>query len=134
MKIAKIAAAAMTVLCAVSFVSSCHKVKEETWKGAPAKEAEFTVGLNTVEAEYAEVVVRHTGAKDVSWFGFVTQDVETPEQELINAQLSQLDVKSLHVGTSQTVAVRDTRFDKKPQGIEVVKVADIPALVKSLFR
>ena len=107
MKIAKIAAAAMTVLCAVSFVSSCHKVKEETKKVAPVKEAEFTVGLNTVEAEYAEVVVRHTGAKDVSWFGFVTQDVETPEQELINAQLSQLDVKSLHVGTSQTVAVRD---------------------------
>lgn len=27
-----------------------------------------------------------------------------------------------------------TRFDKKPQGIEVVKVADIPALVKALFR
>ena len=107
MKIAKIAAAAMTVLCAVSFVSSCNKVKEETKKVAPVKEAEFTVGLNTVEAEYAEVVVRHTGAKDVSWFGFVTQDVETPEQELINAQLSQLDVKALHVGTSQTVAVRD---------------------------
>ena len=27
-----------------------------------------------------------------------------------------------------------TRFDRKPSGIEVVKVADIPALVKSLFR
>ncbi len=27
-----------------------------------------------------------------------------------------------------------TRFDRKPEGIEVVKVADIPALVKSLFR
>ena len=27
-----------------------------------------------------------------------------------------------------------TRFDRKPQGIEVVKVADIPALVKALFR
>ena len=27
-----------------------------------------------------------------------------------------------------------TRFDKKPDGIEVVKVADIPALVKALFR
>ena len=27
-----------------------------------------------------------------------------------------------------------TRFDKKPEGIEVVKVADIPALVKALFK
>ena len=27
-----------------------------------------------------------------------------------------------------------TRFDKKPEGIEVVRVADIPALVKSLFK
>ena len=27
-----------------------------------------------------------------------------------------------------------THFDKKPDGIEVVKVADIPALVRALFK
>ena len=105
MKIAKIAAVAMTVLCAVSFVSSCQKEKKE--EPVAPKEADFTVALGSVEAEYAEVVVRHTGAKDATWFGFVTDDVTTPEQDLINAQLAQLDRKALHVGKAQTVAVRN---------------------------
>jgi len=106
MKTSKIAVAAMAVLCAVSFVSSCHKVKEQE-KPVVEQETEFTVALNTVEAEYAEIVVRHTGAKDVTWFGFVTEDVTTSEQDLINAQVAKLDKKALHVGNSQTVAVRN---------------------------
>lgn len=106
MKTSKIAVAAMAVLCAVSLVSSCHKVKEQE-KPVVEQETEFTVALNTVDAEYAEVVVRHTGAKDVTWFGFVTEDVTTAEQDLINSQVTKLDKKSLHVGNSQTVAVRN---------------------------
>lgn len=94
----------MTVLCAVSLVTSCKKVKEQE-KPVKVVETNFTVGLNTVQAEYAEVVVRHTGASDVSWFGFVTEDVTGSEQDLINAQLAQLDKKALHMGKSQTVAV-----------------------------
>ena len=105
MKTSKIAVAAMAVLCAVSLVSSCHKVKEQE-KPVVEQETEFTVALNTVDAEYAEIVVRHTGAKDVTWFGFVTEDVTTAEQDLINSQVAKLDKKSLHVGNSQTVAVR----------------------------
>lgn len=106
MKTSKIAVAAMAVLCAVSLVSSCHKVKEQE-KPVVEQETEFTVALNTAETEYAEVVVRHTGAKDVTWFGFVTDDLNTPEQDLINAQVPKLDKKALHVGNSQTVAVRN---------------------------
>ena len=106
MKTSKIAVAAMTVLCAVSSVSSCHKVKVQE-KPVVERETEFTVALNTVDAEYAEIVVRHTGAKDVTWFGFVTEDVTSAEQDLINAQVAKLDKKALHVGNSQTVAVRN---------------------------
>jgi len=96
----------MAVLCAVLSTFSCKKAGKEV---EPAKEPEtvFTVALNTVEAEYAEVVVRHTGAKDVTWLGFVTDDVTTPEQDLINAQVAHLDKKALHVGNAQTVAVRN---------------------------
>ena len=94
----------MTVLCAVSLVTSCKKVKEQE-KPVKVVETNFTVGLNSVQAEYAEVVVRHTGAADVTWFGFVTEDVTGPEQDLISAQLAQLDKKALHVGNSQTVAL-----------------------------
>lgn len=106
MKTTKIAVAAMTVLCAVSLVSSCVKAGKEK-EPAAQPETEFTVSLNTVEADYAEVVVRHTGAKDVTWFGFVTDDVTSSEQDLINAQVAHLDKKSLHVGNAQTVAVRN---------------------------
>ena len=96
----------MTVFCAASLVSSCVKAGKEKEPTAQP-ETEFTVSLNTVEADYAEVVVRHTGAKDVTWFGFVTDDVTTSEQDLINAQVAHLDKKSLHVGNAQTVAVRN---------------------------
>ncbi|MCR4844436.1 MAG: hypothetical protein K5843_05545, partial [Bacteroidales bacterium] len=106
MKTTKIAVAAMTVFCAASLVSSCVKAGKEK-EPAAQPETEFTVSLNTVEADYAEVVVRHTGAKDVTWFGFVTDDVTTSEQDLINAQVAHLDKKSLHVGNAQTVAVRN---------------------------
>ena len=108
MKIEKIAVAAMTVLCAVSLVTSCKKVKEQE-KPVKVVETNFTVGLNSVQAEYAEVVVRHTGAADVTWFGFVTEDVTGPEQDLISAQLAQLDKKALHVGKSQTVAISNLK-------------------------
>ncbi len=108
MKIEKIAVAAMAVLCAVSLVTSCKKVKEQE-KPVKVVETNFTVGLNSVQAEYAEVVVRHTGAADVTWFGFVTEDVTGPEQDLISAQLAQLDKKALHVGNSQTVAISNLK-------------------------
>lgn len=108
MKIEKVAVAAMAVLCAVSLLTSCKKVKEQE-KPVKVVETNFTVALNTVQAEYAEVVVRHTGTKDATWFGFVTEDVTSPEQDLINAQVAQLDKKSLHVGTSQTVPLRDLK-------------------------
>jgi len=108
MKTTKIAVAAMAVLCAVLSTSSCKKAGKEV---EPAQEPEtvFTVSLNTVEAEYAEMVVRHTGAKDVTWFGFVTEDVTSSEETLINAQVSHLNKKSLHVGNAQTVAVRNLK-------------------------
>lgn len=102
MRIAKIAMTAIAALCALS---ACQKPKEE----APvAQKADFTVALNpnTVKSDYAEVVVRHNGAKDVTWFGFVTEDQQSDIKELIELQISGLDRKSLHVGNAQTVALR----------------------------
>ena len=64
MKTSKIAVAAMAVLCAVSFVSSCHKVKEQE-KPVKVQETNFTVATNTVSAEYVEVVVRRIKSKSM---------------------------------------------------------------------
>lgn len=105
MKITKIAAFAMTALAAF-VLPSCAPIGPEE---EPAKEpvADFTVAKGDVEAEYAEVVVRHNGLQDVTWFGFVTEDVQTPADELIAEKIATLDRKDLHVGTSQTVALRN---------------------------
>lgn len=104
MKIVKIAKLAITVILA-SVVASCAKeqAQEETSE-APVS---FTVQLNKADAEYAEVVVTHDGQKDATWFGFVTSDVESPVEDLIKAQLANVNAKSLHVGNAQTVAIRN---------------------------
>ena len=105
MKIVKIANLAITVILA-SLVASC--VKEQPKEEAPETPVKFTVELNsTADAEYAEVVVRHDGLKDATWFGFVTKDVNSPVEDLIKAQLPNVNAKSLHVGNVQTVALRN---------------------------
>ena len=102
MKIARIANVAMTVL-AVSLLFACQKVKEA--ETDPSENVTFSVALNSKEATYAEVVVRHTGTDSQSWYGFVTTDLNSSEEDLIKAQLPQVNSKNLHVGKSQTVAI-----------------------------
>ena len=103
MKIVKIASAAIVALLASSVVS-CTKQEEK--EQAPVQEVTFSVELNKADAEYAEVVVRHDGAESDKWFGFVTTDLTSDVNDLIAAQVSQVDKKKLHVGKAQTVAVR----------------------------
>lgn len=102
MKIARIANVAMTVLT-VSLLFACQKVKEA--ETDPSENVTFSVALNSKEATYAEVVVRHTGTDSQSWYGFVTTDLNSSEEDLIKAQLPQVNSKNLHVGKSQTVAI-----------------------------
>lgn len=104
MKIVKIANLAITVILA-SLAVSC--VKEQPKEEAPETPVSFTVQLNKADAEYAEVVVRHDGQKDATWFGFVTTDVNSSVEDLIAAQLSNVNANSLHVGNVQTVALRN---------------------------
>ena len=105
MKIVRIANLAITVILA-SFALAC--VKEQPKEETPEAPVKFTVQLNTpADAEYAEVVVRHDGQKDATWFGFVTKDVNSPVEDLIQAQLPNVNANSLHVGNVQTVALRN---------------------------
>ena len=50
------------------------------------------------------------------------------------SQAERRAVEAARLGFRRIYVPSYTRFDRKPEGIEVVKVADIPALVKSLFR
>ena len=50
------------------------------------------------------------------------------------SQAARRAVEAARVGFKRIFVSSYTHFDQKPQGIEVVKVADIPALVRALFR
>ena len=50
------------------------------------------------------------------------------------SQAERRAVEAARLGFRRIFVSSYTRFDRRPEGIEVVKVADIPALVKSLFR
>ena len=50
------------------------------------------------------------------------------------SQAERRAVEAARVGFKRIFVSSYTHFDKKPQGIDVVKVADIPALVRSLFK
>ena len=50
------------------------------------------------------------------------------------SQAERRAVEAARLGFRRIFVSSYTRFDRKPEGIEIVKVADIPALVKSLFR
>ena len=50
------------------------------------------------------------------------------------SQASRRAVEAARLGFRRIFVSSYTRLDRKPEGIEVVKVADIPALVKALFR
>ena len=50
------------------------------------------------------------------------------------SQAARRAVEASRVGFKRIFVSSYTHFDQKPQGIEVVKVADIPALVRALFK
>ena len=50
------------------------------------------------------------------------------------SQAERRAVEAARLGFCRIFVSSYARFDRKPEGIEVVKVADIPALVKALFR
>ena len=50
------------------------------------------------------------------------------------SQAGRRAVEAARVGFKRIFVSSYTHFDTKPQGIEIVKVADIPALVKALFK
>ena len=50
------------------------------------------------------------------------------------SQVERRAIESGRLGFKKIYVSSYSRFDKKPEGIDIVKVSDIPALVRSLFR
>ena len=50
------------------------------------------------------------------------------------SQVERRAIESGRLGFKKIYVSSYSRLDKKPEGIDIVKVSDIPALVRSLFR
>ena len=106
MKTVKITATILAVLAGI-FLVSCKKDAEQDAPQSEVKNVTFTVALNAMSETQAEIIVRHNGANSDPWFGFVTEDLEKDAAELIQAQLANVSKKTLHIGKTQTVLVKD---------------------------
>lgn len=105
MKKAKITRAFLALFAGLSVVSCAQK--EQVEDNSAQRDVTFTVALNRASKNDAEVVVRHSGKASDTWFGFVTDDLNAPDADLIKGQLANVSKSSIHIGTSQTVAVKN---------------------------
>lgn len=90
---------------ALAFACDDLDVKEE--EQAVANDVEFVVSAGAIQETTADIVVRHNGKVSDTWFGFFSTDLEAKAEDLIKSHLSSVTKKTLHVGTSQTVALKD---------------------------
>ena len=84
-------------------MASCSKEEKET--PVVENEVTFTVGVGQVSMDSADLIVRHDGKNSAQWYGFLTEDIQSDEESLIQAQLSNVSKSTIHVGTSQTIAL-----------------------------
>lgn len=71
---------------------------------APKKQnVEFIVRVSEVSFDYARITVKHNGPEDVTWYGFLTTDVERNEFEIFYEKYSELSLagKSLYLRKEQ---------------------------------
>ena len=73
------------------------------------KETDVKMNINVtvaeVTSESAAVTVSHDGDAKLTWFGFVTEDVETPLATLVDEKKDGITASDLQVGNSKTVAL-----------------------------
>jgi len=65
--------------------SGCETVKKES-----AKNINFQVRVSELSYNFARVTVKHDGPEDVTWYGFITEDVTSNEFDLFYEKYSEL--------------------------------------------
>lgn len=113
MKMKNLCGYALAILAGISF-AACGKQPQEEENNKPDDKPEviFSLALNSVAATEAEVIVRHTGTSTDSWFGFLTEDLTADAAGLIQAQIPNVNVGNLHIGTTQTVQLKNLSDNK----------------------
>lgn len=104
------------IVAAALMTASCEKEPQGGDDNLNASFS-FTVKVSEIGADYAKINVRHDGADDVSWYGFVTDEVTKSDAKLITEKYSEFleagQVKGLKTAKNRTVTVDGLESDKK---------------------
>lgn len=85
---------AMVAIAAIVLVLSCNKESEQK---VNLPEIEFSIEISDISATTAKIKVTHNQEASTTWYGFVTEDVTTEEQTLIDLTLAEhYDDANLH--------------------------------------
>ena len=84
-------------------LASCKDKDEPDDKADDLSNVTFTVGTSDIDYDNINVIVRHDGPKDITWYGFVSEGNSTDIEALISSRLSEVTEAGLHIGDNQTV-------------------------------
>ena len=84
-------------------LASCKDKDEPDDKADDLSNVTFTVGASDIDYDNINVIVRHDGPKDITWYGFVSEGNSTDIEALISSRLGEVTEAGLHIGDNQTV-------------------------------
>ena len=97
------------ITAATLLFAACEKTNENKPKQNPYQDTKMdvTVTVKSVSGNEASIQVKHNGAVKLTWYGFLTEDIDTPLADLVEANASALNADDLVVGATKTIALAD---------------------------
>ena len=89
------------LLAAVALLSvSCEKSKEQAKKTNPyeGEKMVFTLTVKNVEGDNASIQVKHNGKSKLTWYAFLSEDLDSSLEELVENNSYGLEPGELSVG------------------------------------
>ncbi len=95
------------LLAAVALLSvSCEKSKEQAKKTNPyeGERMVFTLTVKNVEGDNASIQVKHNGKSKLTWYAFLSEDLDSSLEELVENNSYGLEPGELSVGANKTLS------------------------------
>ena len=92
---------------------SCNKEKTPAEKTNPfaGEKMVFTLSVNSVGGDNVSIKVKHNGKSKLSWYGFVTEDLDSSLAELVENNAYGLEAKELSVGANKNLEFKDLEVE-----------------------
>ena len=120
----------ITGIIAAAFMAfSCEKTPQDGGDDTLNGSFSFTLKVSEVGADYAKINVRHNGPEDVSWYGFITDEVTKSDAKLITEKYNEFlkagQVKGLKTTKNRTITVDGLESDKKYKYVVFAITSDV---------